>query len=797
MEVSKAYDPKVSEPKWSLFWENNKLFKFNPNSKKPIFSVDTPPPTISGLIHVGHAFSYSQAEFVVRFKRMKGFEVFYPFGFDDNGLPTEKYVEKQRGIKAAKMDRKEFVKICLEETKKGEEQFKKVWQSIGVSVDWSLLYSTISPRMQKASQLSFIELYEMGREYRVESPTIWCPECETAVAQAELEDKELESFFNDIYFELENGEKIIIATTRPELLPACVAIFVNPKDKRYSKLVEKKAIVPLFGQKVEIKTDDKVAIDKGTGIVMCCTFGDLTDIEWQKQFSLPIIKAINEKGILTEKAGKFSGLKIKEARIKIIEELKSKNLLIKQTPIMHAVNVHERCGTEIEFLVSKQWYIKYLDLKNDFLKQGNKIKWFPDYMKHRYDNWVKGLKWDWNISRQRYYGVPFPVWYCAKCNEVILADKKDLPVDPLVDLPKKPCPKCKSKEFIPEKDVLDTWASSSLTPLINAGWPENKALMKKIYPMSLRPSAHDIINTWAFDTIVKSFFHTKSIPWNDIMISGWGLDPHGKKMSKSKGNVIEPSTIIQKYSADALRFWAAGINLGNDMPFQEKDVITGQKIVNKLWNASKFCLQFLEDFNGKAPAKLEVMDEWLLHELNEAIKKVNAEFEVYEYGKAKAEIEAFFMQTFADNYLEIVKDRLYNAEKRTKSSRLSAQFALNESLLAILKMFAPILPFISEDIFQLHFAKKLKEKSIHISSFPEFSKKLVNKKSFEIGKEFVIVLGKVRAFKAQNQKSLKTPIILSLEFKNKSLFKDCLEDLQAATNAEKIVFEKEFKVVLV
>lgn len=797
MELPKAYDAKISEPKWSRFWEDNKLFKFNSNSKKPIFSVDTPPPTISGLIHVGHAFSYSQAEFVVRFKRMKGFEIFYPFGFDDNGLPTEKFVEKQRGIKATKMDRKEFVKICLEETKKGEEHYKEVWKSIGISVDWSLLYSTISPQVQKASQLSFIELYEMGREYRIESPTIWCPECETAVSQVELEDKELESFFNDIFFQLENGEKIIISTTRPELLPACVAIFVNPKDKRHAKLIGKKAIVPIFNQKVEIKSDEKVAIDKGTGIVMCCTFGDLTDIDWQKQFSLPIIKAINEKGILTDIAKQFSGLKVKEARTKILEELKSKNILIKQTPIKHAVNVHERCGTEIEFLVSKQWYVKYLDLKNEFLKQGDKVKWFPDYMKHRYINWVKGLKWDWNISRQRFYGVPFPVWYCAKCNETILADKKDLPVDPLVDKPKNPCPKCKSKEFIPEKDVLDTWATSSLTPLINAQWPENKTLMKKIYPMSLRPQAHDIITFWAFNTIVKSFLHTKTIPWKHIMISGWGLDPNGKKMSKSKGNVIEPSTIIQKYSADALRFWAAGINLGNDMPFQEKDVVTGQKIVTKLWNASKFCLQFLEDFSGKQPAKLELMDEWLLHELNETIKKVNEEFEVYEYGKAKAEIESFFMQTFADNYLEIVKDRLYNSEKRSKASRLSAQFTLQYSLLSILKMFAPILPFISEEIFQLHFAKIEKQKSIHISFFPEFSKKLVNKKSSDIGKEFVSILSKVRAFKAQNQKSLKTPIKLSLEAKYKSLFKDCLDDLQASTNASKIEFGKEFKIELI
>jgi len=794
MEPPKNYDSKESEKKWSAFWEKEKLFSFKEEKGKKIYSIDTPPPTISGTIHIGHAFSYSQAEFIARYKRMKGFNVFYPFGFDDNGLPTEKFVEKKRGIKANKMDRNEFIKICLEETKKAEEEYKKVWSSLGISCDWNLFYSTISPEARKISQLSFIELFEQGREYRKEAPTIWCPDCHTAISQVELEDKEFDSTFNDVLFELEDGKKIIISTTRPELIPACVAVMVNLEDEKNKYLIGKKVKVPLMDYSVKVIGDKRVDPTKGSGIVMNCTFGDQVDMEWWKAYSLELRIIIDENGLLNEKAGKFAGMKLSDARKAILDELKEKGLLKEQKPIKHIVNVHERCGTPIEFLVTKQWFIRYLDLKEDFLKAGKELNWFPDFMKHRFDNWVNGLQWDWCISRQRFYGIPFPLWYCKKCGETVLAEKKDLPVDPLKDFPKKSC-KCGSKEFIPEKDVLDTWATSSLTPLINAKWT-GKEFNKKIFPMSLRPQAHDIITFWAFNTIVKSLLHAKKVPWKDIMISGWGLDSKGKKMSKSKGNIVTPNQIIEKYSADALRYWASSINLGNDAPFQEKDVQTGQKLITKLWNASKFSLMNLDGFDGKKPKKLELMDEWILHKFNETAKSMTNHFDKYEYGKAKAELELFFWQDFTDNYLELIKDRIYNPDKRGKQAKASAQFALEKVLFGTLKGFAPIMPFITEEIYHLYFSKKEKQKSIHITDFPEFDKKLVSEKAFLAGEETVKVISSVRKFKASKQVSVKAEIELTLEKDRIQKIGKALDDLKAVCNATKIT-EGNFFIKLV
>lgn len=784
MELPKKYNSRESEKRWSDFWEKEKLFQFKEEKGKKIYSIDTPPPTISGTIHIGHAFSYSQTEFIARYKRMKGFSVFYPFGFDDNGLPTEKFVENKRKIKANKMDRNEFIKICLEETAEIESEYKKIWKSLGISCDWNLFYSTINKKARKISQLSFIELFEKGREYRKEAPTIWCPECHTAISQVELEDKEFDSTFNDVLFESGNGKKIVISTTRPELIPACVAIFVHPKDEKNKHLIGKKVKVPLMGYSVKVIGDKRVDPKKGSGIVMNCTFGDQMDMEWWKAFNLPLRIVIDENGKLNEKAGKFAGLKLLEARKAILSELKEKGLLKEQKPIKHSVNVHERCQTPVEFLVTKQWFIKYLDLKEEFLKAGEELNWFPLFMKHRFDNWIKGLQWDWCISRQRFYGIPFPVWYCKKCGKIILAEKKDLPVDPLKDSPKKKC-NCGSNEFIPEKDVLDTWATSSLTPLINANWNGKEDYNKKIFPMSLRPQAHDIITFWAFNTVVKSLLHTKKVPWKDIMISGWALDAKGKKMSKSKGNLITPQQVIEKFSADSLRYWASTINLGNDAPFQEKDVQTGQKLITKLWNASKFSIMNLEGFDGKKP-KLELMDEWVLHKFNEAAKKMNFHFDLYEYGKAKTELELFFWNDFADNYLEIIKDRIYNQEKRGKQAKQSAQFALQKVLSGILKGFAPIMPFVSEEIYQLHFAKKEKQKSIHLSSFPEFKKEFVNEKSFSSGEKAIEIISLVRKFKAEKKVSLKTEIELTLEKETIKKIGNALDDLKAVCNAKSI-----------
>ncbi len=786
------YDPKEAEPRWLKYWEQNRIYSFDQkDTKRPIFSIDTPPPTVSGKMHIGHAFSYTQHDFVARYKRMRGFNLFFPFGTDDNGLATERLIEKMKNVRSKMMERRDFINLCLKTLEDIRPGFIQDWKNIGFSADYSIFYSTINDHCRKISQWSFIDLYKKGREYQKESPTIWCPSCQTAIAQVELEDAEQDSFFNDVKFKLEDGKDLIIATTRPELLPACVAIFFHPNDKRYKMLEGKNAIVPLFGQKVKIMSDKRVDPEKGTGIVMNCTFGDLTDIEWYKAYKLPLRAAIAKDGKLTELAGKYAGMKVKEARKAIIEDLKASGQLVNQKPIKHVVNVHERCKTDVEFMNTKQWFIKYLDLKDEFLKLGKKLKWYPDYMRVRYENWIKGLQWDWTISRQRYFGVPFPVWYCKKCSEVILASESQLPVDPLIDKPSiKKCPKCGNDEFEPEKDVLDTWATSSLTPQLAIELMKGKPTYDKLYPMSLRPQAHDIITFWLFNTVVKSHLHYDKLPWKDTMISGYVLDSHGEKMSKSVGNVIEPQDIMKKYSADALRFFAAGSKLGDDTPYQEKDLVTGQKTITKLWNAAKFCFVHLQDFDGKAPKKLELMDRWLLSKLHKVIKEATDAFENYEYAASRRGTEQLFWKDFCDYYLEIIKDRIYNPDRRGQEARKSAQYALYQTLLNILKLFAPVMPFITEEIYQSYFAEKEKKKSIHLSDWPTYDKRLVDKSVEEAGEAFVAIVATVRKFKSERNLSLVAPIkkLIIASKKHEKALKEAVDDLKATLKAENIQF---------
>lgn len=799
-ELPQKYDAKEAEPRWQKYWEKEGVYSFNPESAKEIYSVDTPPPTVSGKMHIGHAFSYTQQDFIVRFQRMRDKNIFYPFGTDDNGLPTERLIEKTKNVKAKNMERQAFVKLCLD-TLDNELRPRYIadWKRIGISCDWSINYTTINKHCQRISQKSFLDLYAMGREYRKDAPTMWCPECQTGISQVECEDKELDSTFNDIVFKVRDNDgkekDLIVATTRPELLPACVAVFYHPSDKRYQKLEGKKAKVPLFDLEVPIMSDERADPEKGTGVVMCCTFGDQTDMEWQKAHNLPIRMAITEDGRMTKLADKYAGMKIKEARKEIIDDMKNQDLLRDQKPIKHAVNVHERCGTEIEFIKSKQWFVKYLDLKDEMLKWGEELNWYPSYMRVRYEHWVKGLQWDWLISRQRYYGIPFPVWYCAKCDEIILAKEKDLPVDPMKDKPPvSKCPKCGYGEFIPEQDVMDTWATSSLSPQLSTELFKGKPIYKKLYPMSLRPQAHDIITFWLFNTVVKSRLHNHVNPWKDVVISGHAQDPHGKKMSKSKGNIVEPQLMVEKFSADALRFWAAGSKLGDDLPFQEKDLVTGVKFTTKLWNASKFALMHLQDYGpGKKPShdNLDYMDRWMLSKLNKLIKGCTETFEKYEYAKTKNETEQFFWKILCDNYLEIVKDRLYNPGTRGEEARLSAQHVLYESTLACLKLMAPIMPHITEEVYHLYFAEHERKKSIHISMWPGFDDNLIDEEIEKAGDAVVEIIAAVRKFKSEKQISLKEDITkLTIECDNslKEKIMLMMGDLKATTRAKDVEF---------
>ncbi|MBI4452876.1 class I tRNA ligase family protein, partial [Candidatus Woesearchaeota archaeon] len=465
MEFPKNYNPQESEPKLIEFWEKERIYAFDPESKAEIYSVDTPPPTVSGKMHIGHSFSYSQQDFVVRFQRMLGKNIFYPFGTDDNGLATIILIEKMKNVKDRNMNRKEFVELCLKTLGEIRPDVIYDWKRIGLSADFTIFYSTIDEHCQKISQKSFIDLYKIGRIYRKKAPIMFCPNCLTAIAQVELKDAERESNLVYIKADVEGAkEHLVFATTRPELIYACVGISVHPDDKRYGHLIGKQVKIPIINRSVELIPDEYTDMEYGSGVVYYCTYGGVECIDWLMRH--PKIKPIDVMGMdgrLNDLSGKYKGMKSGEARKQVIEDLKEEGALARLEKIKHVVNTHERCDTDIEYIATEQWYIRYLDLKDDFIKFGRKIKWYPEHMRARYENWIYGLKWDWNISRQRHFGIPIPVWYCKKCNEIIIADEKQLPVDPLVDKPLRKC-KCGSEEFIGEKDVLDTWHTSSLTP---------------------------------------------------------------------------------------------------------------------------------------------------------------------------------------------------------------------------------------------------------------------------------------------------------------------------------------------
>lgn len=742
------HDFKEIQKKIAEEWQRAGIYKFGQRKKGEVFSIDTPPPTISGEIHMGHVYGYVQQDFIARFKRMLGFRVFYPFGFDDNGIATERFVEQERGIKANKMSREDFIKICLETTRRVEDKMKNLWIELGISADWDLLYRTISPEVIKISQLSFLKLYEDGRIYRKKGPTFFCPECSTAVSQFELEDMEKESEFIDLAFKA-GEQEVIISTTRPELLASCVAVFYNPKDERYKHLKGLRAEVPLYKHNVPILQDHRVEMEKGTGLVMCCTFGDQTDIEWYLAHNLPLRIAINEKGEMTELARDLKGLKVIDARKEIIKKLEEIGALRGRRKIKHYVKVHERCSTAIEFMVTEQWFIKQLDLKEKLLRAGREMKWFPGHMIARYENWVKALEWDWCISRQRYFGIPFPVWYCKKCNEIILAKEEDLPVNPLWDKPSRKC-KCRSQDLRPEKDVLDTWATSSLTPLINAKWDGTK-YNEEIYPMNLRPQGHDIISFWLFHTVLKCLLHTEKVPFKEIYINGWVLDEKGKKMSKSKGNIISPLKIMEEHSADAIRYWSAGTKFGEDISFNKKEILEGERFVKKLVSVSNFAEQFLnkESKSGIAHEGLEEIDLWMLSKINSMIEECSKYYNKYEFFNARREIRNIFWHCFCDNYIEIVKKRLYSKDK-------NAIKVLYKAFLVSLKVLAPIMPFITEFIYQKLYRKFELAKSIHELKFPK--KEILNYEAEKFGDVAISIISALRKFKSSKNMPLNSEI---------------------------------------
>lgn len=785
--LEKDYDFKEWERKTQELWESEGTYRFDKDARGEIYSIDTPPPTVSGSLHIGHIFSYTQAEMIARFHRMQGKRVFYPFGFDDNGLPTERLVEREENIIARDLPRSEFIEKCLKTTDKYEAEFKRLWQKLGFSVDWNLQYRTISPLSMRISQKSFLDLASKGKAYLKEMPVLWCTGCRTSIAQAELDSAEKETDFNFIPF-IVDGNALPVATTRPELLFGCVALFVNPADERYKSFIGREAEVPLYGYKIPVIADEGASMEKGTGAVMCATFGDAADLEWYNNHKLSYRKVINPDGTIDGAVPFIGGITVDKARSITIKLLEEKGLLLKSERLTHTAAVHERCGKPVEIIPSKQWYIDILSEKERYLEASDEIKWYPDYMKERYRLWVQNLKWDWCISRQRYFGVPVPVWYCSDCGRPILAETTELPVNPMEKHPDRNC-SCGCSSFIPETSVLDTWATSSMTPFINARWGEGEDACSELLPMSMRTQAHEIIRTWAFYTVVKSLYHTGRIPWKDIMICGFVMAKKGEKISKSKDNSkLSPSELITAHSADAVRYWAANAKLGTDTMFSEEELKISRRFMIKLWNASKFSLMHLEDFKCYKPSSLLPQDSWILERLKDTESRAARHLNAYEIGDARHEIDDFFWRDYCDNYLELVKERLYRPDLHGEAGRESARYAVHHCLLGILKLYAVYVPHITEAIYQSYYSATSGAASLHVLKWGTDGE--ANRELLEFGDQLKVILSEVRKYKSSRNLSMKAPVDclrITAEDKIAGLLEKTVKDIKACTAADEIM----------
>ena len=831
------------EAKWMARWEETGVYRFDrTRPRAEVYSVDTPPPTVSGSLHVGHVFSYTHTDIVARFERMRGKAVFYPMGWDDNGLPTDRRVQNYFGVRCEpslpydpafqppdkpgkqpiSVSRPNFIELCTKLTVEDEKAFEALWRYLGLSVDWAMTYATIGKRAQRVSQVSFLRLLHKGLAYQAEAPTLWDVDFRTAVAQAELEDREQPGAYHRIEFALASGAgpstglgagKIAIETTRPELIPACVALVAHPDDERYKPLFGTEVVTPLFGVRVPIRAHELADPDKGSGIAMICTFGDVTDVIWWRALSLPVRAIIQANGALKPIAwggegwesddaaraqqayDQLANLSAAKARVKIVEQLKeSGDLIGEPRPITHAVKFYEKGDRPLEIVSSRQWFFKTLDFREALLQRARELKWHPSYMQARLENWINGLNGDWCVSRQRFFGVPIPVWYpvledgSRDYTRPIAPAEDRLPIDPSTDVPDgyRADQRDQPGGFSGDLDIMDTWATSSLSPQIAGGWLDDPDLFARVFPMDVRPQAHDIIRTWLFSTVLRAHLEFGTLPWAHAAISGWVLDPDRKKMSKSKGNVVTPMGLLEEHGADGVRYWAASARPGTDTAFDPAQMKVGRRLSIKLLNAAKFVLGRTEP-QGRIHHPLDV---GILTNLATLVTGATERLEKdYDYAWVLQHTETFFWD-FCDNYLELVKSRRYG------DFGDEAAGSANSTMLVVLsvlqRLLAPYLPFVTDEVWSWW-----QEGSVHAAPWPTAEEVLAaaaeqNPGAYDVYLRTTEVLAAIR--KKKSERSLSAGAFLERAVVRcpgelRHALQAGLADLQAAVRADALEFE--------